>query len=715
MALKDNKMQKTLVCFIILQQMITKYILRAIYPLPLILITLWSCKPDTNSAKWDVDLIAPIINSRIDINDLVEDSLIAVDSENQISLYNRSRLANFNFDRISEGFSKFFENTVKLQNINLGTRIVENRISLGELAASAGITGTLIILNNGNTTAIPAFTGIGPSIFPLDAADLFQTMTLDDGWLVVEIHNGLPIDITNVQYSMQNQSGGSPIISKTVPLISAGADYSDSIQLNNGVVVEGKLEALLQNMDTPGSNGNAVLIDTSDALDIKVTIRDLKPFSATAIFPDQILLQDTSDTEIEDFSGELTSMHVGEGKMVLNATSTIEDEIVFSYSIPSAVKNSVGLEFTENVPPAPIGGFSSHYAEKDIVGYDVDLTGQPGAMNVYNTFFTITDGQIDSSGNLINLSLTDSVFLKTGITGLIASRGYGYLGLDILQSTEETKVDLFDDLQGGIIDFEEIIISVEIDNYIGAPIDARINSLSSSKGSQTKNLLWTNLNQDLVIPAATENNPGDKPSPGKLVLNLNKVNSNIDELLEIQPNLMVTNLSGYLNQSLTVPDYNQFIYLDYGMEIFISTEVPLHMSAENVLFKDTSDFNYTNLDPSNRLQSGDLIVIADNYFPFQVNMDLILLNSDSVAIDTLVSSEFIKPGTVNTDGTVTEKIKSMVRYELTPEIIAHLKESEFILFEATFNTASLPNKVRFYTDSHMDITLSGDVTLRTGK
>ena len=677
--------------------------------------SLFSCKPEPNTADWEIGVLSPILNSRIDIQDIIVDSLLTSNSNNQLSIVYRNKIADLKFDRVSEGFNKSFENTVKLQTIDLGTRVVKNTLSLGTLAGSAGIAGAIIIINNGNNSAIPAFTGIGPESFDLDASDFFESMTLTDGWLVIEIDNGLPIELTNVQYLMQNQSGGSPIISRTVPSIPAGALYKDSVQLNNNVTIEGEINAVLQNMDTPGSNGNSVLIDTSDAINIKVTIKDLVPSSATAIFPNQILLQDTSDTEIEDFNGELTSMHVGRGKMFLDAKSTIEDEIIFVYSIPSAVENGVGLIFTETVPPAPIGGFSTSYAEKDITGYDVDLTGQPGTAGIFNTFFTITDGRIDSSGNLINLSLTDSVFLNTGIIDLVAARGYGYLGLDTLLTKEETEIDLFDGIEVDAIDFDEVKLGLEIYNYIGAPINAVINTVESTQNQLNPQLLtWASLNQTLTIPAGVERSPGLKPEPGLLQLNLDKANSNIDELLETQPDLIEFDLSAYLNQSLVAPDYNQFVYLDYGIETYISAEIPLYFSATNMLFSDTSEFIYTNLDPSHRLEGGDIILNGDNNFPFDIGLEIILLDSNKVAIDTLNSLEIVESGLVDNNGTVISTVKSHIPYSLDSEAVENLKNTEYMVFRASFSTTNAPNKVRFYADSFLDIILSADLNLRTG-
>ena len=95
---------------------------------------LGACRPDRDPAQWDVDALTPILNSRLDINDMVEDSLLQSSSDGLIHIVYRHKLADFKFERINESFNKDFFNTVKLQNINLGTRVVQNSISMGKLA-----------------------------------------------------------------------------------------------------------------------------------------------------------------------------------------------------------------------------------------------------------------------------------------------------------------------------------------------------------------------------------------------------------------------------------------------------------------------------------------------------------------------------------------------------------------------------------------------------
>ena len=57
------------------------------------------------------------------------------------------------------------------------------------------------------------------------------------------------------------------------PLIPANG-VAKKTQLNNMTVLEGTLTAELKNLESPGSGGVAVPVDTSDQLKIQVTVKD---------------------------------------------------------------------------------------------------------------------------------------------------------------------------------------------------------------------------------------------------------------------------------------------------------------------------------------------------------------------------------------------------------------------------------------------------------
>lgn len=685
----------------------------------LLAIFAFACKPDPKVPKWDVEALTPLVSSRMDISDILADSNLVVDANGLVSIVYQNKLATILPDDIIRPLSADFDNTIRLKDINLGSPTVKDEISLGTLAKDGTAVGQFIIYNNGQKAIIPGFTSVPKKDFTIDATNIFQTISLITGEMKVEIKNDFPITLTDIDFNLKNQNSGTVLVQKKIDTLKPQQTYSETFSLN-GQTIEGKLITKLTSISTPGSGMDSVVIDTSRKIFITVSLDNLVPSSATAIFPDQILANDTADTEIKSGSAELTSVKVKSGSIYLNATSTIEDQISLDYSVPGAKKNGSPFSIIENVPPALSGSTSSKNSSVDITDYIIDLTGRPGYSNIYNTFYTILVGKIDSSGNLINLSLQDSVLIQTGIDALTANEGYGYLGKDTSLANETNEVSLFGNLQNSTIDLEEVKLKLAFVNRIGAPIDIQINQLLSSSSSTTQginagnstDLIWTGLGTVNTIPPATLSS-SNTPIASSLELDLDKSNSNLDELVENNPNFFKTSVTSYLNGATAAPDYNQFIFSEYGIDTYLNLEIPMHFSASDIHISDSMTFDYFSLDKDGQLQQGTLKLISKNHFPLGGTVDIFLVNEKGVRLGTLSTTDKILSGQTNSDGKTIAEVQSILNFPLNAEQVANLKKTTRIVLDVHLQTPSPSDKVKLYNTDYLDMTLSGDLTIRT--
>ena len=233
----------------------------------ILLLLLGACSPDLSDKSWEVDVLTPIAHTSLEISDITGDSLIDVSSDSLLLLVRSQKVYEFTLDDLVDPFSTTFENTAKLQTLDLGTRKIDYAISLGQLAAQQGPPfGNIIVANHGNNLPFPAISIGSPINYSINANQFFQSITLLDGWLVFELRNELPIDLINFEYDLINQQSQTLVTSGIIPLIPANGVAKDSTQLNNMTVLEGTLTAELKNLESPGSGGVAVPIDTSDQL-----------------------------------------------------------------------------------------------------------------------------------------------------------------------------------------------------------------------------------------------------------------------------------------------------------------------------------------------------------------------------------------------------------------------------------------------------------------
>ena len=672
------------------------------------------CRPDIGQLNWKVDALVPLLKTRIDFNDLQTlDSTIYSNDTGLVHLVFSNNVASLKPSEIAPPFNNVFEYTATLKKITLGQRVISNSISLGRIASQAGLQGALLIAANGTNQVIPPLSNIGPSNFNIDATEFFQSLVLQDGWLVLKMENNFPIDITNIQYEIQNQNSGTAILQNTVASLPAGTVHYDSVHLINNFLIEGELIATLINLDSPGSNGNSVLIDTSDAIDLLVTLDKLDPVSATAVFPAQDLFNETGTAQIYPPSALLTAVHVSEGKIFMDAQSTIDDSINLIYRLPGAQNNGNVLEFLEVIPAAPPGSSVSAYREIPFENYTLDLTGLPDTTGVYNTFYTIFRGGIDSTGRLINLSLSDSVFVQIGINELIADRGYGFLGYDTISSVARAPFSALANL-GANFELEDVQMSLEIENYIGAQFDFRINAVDAVAGGQNTSLTWNQLGFDFTVNRAFENNPGAIPTPGRLSIPLNNSNSNIQNLIETSPDTFAIDLDAFMNRGASPTDFSQFLNTNYGIEAWLNATIPLHLAIENLVFRDTIPFRFNDYDKENQLNSGTIKILASNHYPCAADIKIFIAEDNWYISDSLLTSESLASAMVSLSGKVIEAVESQVEITVEEPTFNALRAAKFLIVEVHLETPVYPNLpgypslVEFNSRDYIDIDLIGD-------
>lgn len=673
-----------------------------------LILCLSACRPEGRLAQWDLELLAPIVKTRVDFGDFIADSNLRYQEDGLVSLIYRGQIASLKPGEIAPPFNETFQNTANIQQLTLGSRRLRNRISLGQLAGEAGVQGAILIAANGTSQVIPPLSNIGPAVFPVDATQFFQSITLQDGWLVLRLENQLPIALSNLQYEVRNVRSNNLILQNSVPLLAPNAVQYDSVHLVNNFVIEGELSASLINMDSPGSNGQSVLIDTSDAILVEVNIDKMDPVQATAVWPEQNLFDETATAEIRPESGLLNKVYVEKGKIFIDAVSSISDQLRLGYDLPGALRQGQALQLRELIPPAPAGGSIQVRREVAVEDYELDMTGLPGSTGVFNTFYTIFTGGIDSTGQLVTLSLSDSVQITTGIDNLVASRGYGYLGTDTIVENQSFRVNPFSDILSGSLQLEEVKISLELENLIGAPFQFSIDALSARGRDGRADLQWNQLGFKFDVDPAQENSPGDRPQAGRLEVLLDGSNSNIARLVELQPDTFQADIKAYLNPGVPATALDQFLYTAYGLEAYLNVEVPLHLALDQIKLGDSVDFDYLSIDPEGRIQSGQLILKADNFYPFRARVDIEIYDLAGEQLAVLQSAEAVEPAERDNTGRASAPTASSLRYLLDSEALEHLRNSDRLFLRVQFDSPLPDERIKFYADNYLDLQLIGD-------
>jgi len=663
-----------------------------------------SCKHELETPSWDVDLITPVANTNVSIDQIViEDSLIEIQTNDSglVSLFYQSNLDDIDFDSLINIDMIVPGKTERLDSINFDNINISDTISLGELVSTIPLGS--ILFPNGSSASIPYLPNvISSDTFNVNASDYFETMVLSDGYLFFEITNNLPTDISNVSVSLVNSSNLNNIAAFNFPLISSGTSAKDSLSLA-GLSIDKNIEAIINNVDVNASNGN-ITVNYSDNLISKISLKNLQITEATAFFPQQELSKEITETTFDLGDAQITEIGIKTGLVKISLVSTIPDTGRIIYNIPSLKKNGVPFS-TEKIVPTTISGESTDYIF-DFQDYVLDLTGKDGRLggDTVNTIYSELITYIDSTGELVTLNQQDSFYYYTEF---IFSPEYalGYLGTDTVEfGPEIIKNNIFNNIIGGNIDLNNTNLSVEIDNYFGADANLVFTNLTA-ENSNTGEISTPSVDED------GNNFIGHEYNINRATL-INLANSDIqssttsirlnaDEMLSILPDKITTSLNVYLNpngQSST-PD---FIFPDYPLDASIELEVPLNIIANNLHLRDTTDVD---IEQNEDIEVEKVFLKVENGFPIDCNIKMILLDKNQNILDTLFKNQSITSGLLQNNLVVEKSINILETSAL------NFEEINNIIFDVKFNTDDVNNHVSIYNDYTIDFLLS--VKLKT--
>ncbi len=662
----------------------------------LTIILLSACKHELERPTWNVDMIVPIVHSKMNISNILSDTNISFNENNEgfISLVFQQEFIDVNLDTLIKIDAITDEQTHTLDSASFADVIISDTATIGETITEIPF-GT-ILLPDGSTNSIPAIANVASEdTININASEYFQTMTLYEGMLIIEINNGYPTDLSNVSLSLINNTTQSLIATVFFPIIASGNTASDSISIA-GQTLDENLLAILHNMDINSSNG-PVLINYIDAVTTTITISDIGITEATAIFPEQQLTETIKEHSFDMSGAQIKEIGIKSGTVTIFVLSTLPNGKMI-YNIPSLKKNGISFSSGDMLIPEATNTELTAF-EFDFQGYILDLSGQDGRIggDTINTIFTQAYTYIDSTGVLETINYTDSFYSYVEFD-VIAEYAKGYLGQDTFEFGPETKqLTIFNKINADIFDLEKADLKIKIENFIGAEAEIQINDLSTSN-SNTTVLAGNDESGNTIID---NNYYVDRAylTGNGLPINssMTEIIIDADEMLEIFPDKINTQASFHINPS-GIESTDGFIYPDYTIKASMHMEIPLSFIAENLTLVDTNEVTITNQE---NLEIDKIFISIKNGFPLNANLKLILLDDQELVIDTLLAGTTLVAALTDQNNLVSQINNTNIQIDYT-----NFNNVKKIISQVSFNTTPVDEFISIYNNYSIDITLS---------
>lgn len=683
-----------------------------------ILIVANSCR--NKESGWNTDLLAPIATADLSIANLVSDSLISTNADNSLNLVYKNNIYAFDFSKNliqipDTGISKAF----RLDSLKLPQQDFNIKFSLGQLCrqlistGTAGnvYLGTTIINRHGGTLVYPAFSGLSVPPSDYDASLYFRQIDLISGFMDGWIKNGFPVTIKNVHFQVRNRIGGQVVIDDIIDSI-PGRDSVFRIYNLAGQHVEGQFTFQLINFDTPGSYGVPAPVDTSNMFFLDFRIFGFRASSATAIFPSIDILASTEDVTQEIPGGaKLTYIEAEEGILHVYIASSVQEGLTLTYTLVGAYdKYGQPLTVSSFVPPAPSLTVPSRIDKTfDLSGYSIDLTGK--YHNTFNTYTQAISARVDSSGIERTITSSDSLKISYSIEKIKPRLIKGYAGRDTLTVGPETiNFDYFKNILAGTVDLEDVKLSMNLENGIGVKGDVVIEDFTAKRNTSSVSLIApTVVNTRIRVNKANE----FPFRATNTTIALNNSNSNIKNLFELLPNQLQYAMKVIVNPNGNDGTYQDFVNANSKLNVNLNMELPLSLMANNLTLRDTLDFNLSNtVNDLNGIQGGAINLIADNGYPLEAQLDIVVYDEFGTVVDTLLKNYTINAADLNSTCRVDAAKKSYGRIVVTEDRMDNLQRAYKAVVIARFSTRSnqttCNSHLKIYSDYRLKLKLTAD-------
>ena len=655
----------------------------------LTMIVLCSCRKEkfTSESNW----ITPVLETELSLGDIIPDSLSRTNSDNSIDIVYET---SYGVSSVSDIVQ--IPDTVEVSEVSLSSLTLDDRSFIDTLTLLELYPASALFHNQ--TTTLPGQDIQTEEGTVVDVTEeFFTTATFVSGFIDITIFNDLPVVAEVLEFELRNDDDKSVIVNGVFNNLQPNSSVSDSYSLADKKV-NGILELIVKRVKTLDSDG-PVLVDVYKGIRTEISVRDLKPKSATAIFPAQNLIDKKDEIEYYFGGAEFTQVKLKSGFIKLKVESTVEEAIVLDYSLPNSFKNGepgTPLSKTWTVPPAKKG--EKIFVEEmfPIGGYTIYFWGKSNLENpTFNHVYTELIARIEYSGILRTLSLEDKIRVELGLVDLIPELIIGDPGRHELSSNDTVGLKLFDNISGAL-SLEDAKMNLNFYNSFGIETLLDVKEI---KGQNTRNgkslkLISSELLNPILLKKAV-NNPPLVAYEYDVVLD--KSNSNLKQFLELMPNKLMPEIEAVVRPNGTI-NQNDFAFDVSELLVNIRFETPLKFGLDNLTVAVNESVAFFSDEKVDNIKGGQLVLKLINDFPISGRIKMVFKDEIGEQLFELFSGDNYEMTAAEVDPQ-TNKTKAPIESELIATITKNqakqLSQIKSVDLEVYLNTEDAKRHLMF--------------------
>lgn len=441
------------------------------------------------------------------------------------------------------------------------------------------------------------------------------------------------------------------------------------------------------------------------------------PVNLNDIPPGTVLSPLTSETTYDLGELALKKVVLREGTLKLKVKSILETDVSFIYQLPGASRGGAIFETTQSVSAGSISDTASANFEFDLSGYAVDLRGTDGSG--FNTLATSYILSTSINGDTISIpSFQEFFVLEYSFLNIVPDYGLGYFGQQSSSVEDEnSKIDVLSRITDGQMFLDSVSIGLTVTNGVGADAQFKLDRLQSinTRTGSTIDLNHNIIGSTLLLTRAQDiDGTPEGVNASLLFYHLNNGNSNIKQFVENLPDELGFTFDFELNPLGNVSAGNDFFYYDRPFQAIMDINVPLRARLTDLTLVDTLLWDLSQGGTVEAINSGSFTLIAQNGFPLEGLVELILLDENSIDIDTLIAPSMVLSPPIDSENKVIEPIESRITIPIPEQTSGILANTRAVRIKVKFNTSAQPDLIEFYESYGLDLKLVGNLNINFG-
>jgi hypothetical protein len=420
--------------------------------------------------------------------------------------------------------------------------------------------------------------------------------------------------------------------------------------------------------------------------------------------PGQKVIEQESKYQMELGDVELNSAKANNAVLRFYVTNTVKEKLRIKYEVLSGTKDGKHFEVIDDVPAADANGSSHMTKTINLSDYDMDFTGPNHDRT--NMVVSKTTVWLHPDGDTTWVTPSDSIVVTSVFEELDIEYAKGYFGQKSETVSDSSEISTFNNFKKGAFNINKATAEFRINNYIGADIGLKINEISSINTKTGKHIsladpvIGRNIN---VLRAKEAGAATDPVIPTKYVFPLK--NSNIEALIENQPDMIGYSLDYHLNPLGNISGGKDFMYSGKTLEGIVHMEIPLNINMDSLVISEISQVNF---DPEEKIKKGEVTIVAKNHFPYDVEIQFYMLDEKGNIVDSLLKDNIkSNHGIIDNNGFVKAATTDRLIIGLDEETLARLRKTKEILVWARINNNG-KTTYQLYQNYNIDIKIIFD-------